>query len=99
MAALSAAASKNGGQNGLLWRICHSSFANGYLSIADSQDFSLGGPDRCAEDAGKLTIFLDEVLDKGGLDHPITNHKSPITNHQSPITNHKSPITNALGYS
>ena len=30
----------------------------------------MGGPDRCAEDAGKLTIFLAEVLNQGGRGHP-----------------------------
>ena len=30
----------------------------------------MGGPDRRAEDAGKLTIFLDEVLDPCGRGHP-----------------------------
>jgi hypothetical protein len=33
--------------------------ANGDFSFADSRGFSLGRPDRRAEDAGKLTIFLD----------------------------------------
>jgi hypothetical protein len=50
------------------------------LVIGDSRDFGLGGPDRCPEDAGKFTIFLDEVLDKGSQDHP--SFQSPITNHQ-----------------
>jgi hypothetical protein len=57
--------------------------------FADLRDFGLGGPDRCPEDAGKLTLFLDEVLDKGSQDHP---------SFQSQITNHQSQITNALGY-
>ncbi len=39
-------------------RICHWLLANGYLSLADSRGFGLGGPDRRAENAGKLTIFL-----------------------------------------
>jgi hypothetical protein len=30
----------------------------------------LGGPDRRAEDGGKLTIFLDEVLDQCDRSHP-----------------------------
>jgi hypothetical protein len=47
----------------------------GYWLFADSRDFGLGGPDRCPEDAGKLTIFLDEVLGKGGRDHPIANRQ------------------------
>ena len=46
------------------------SFANGYLSFADSRGFGLGGPDRRAEDAGKLTIFLNEVPDQCGRGHP-----------------------------
>ena len=46
------------------------SFANGYLSFADSRGFGLGGPDRRAEDAGKLMIFLDEVLNQCGRGHP-----------------------------
>jgi len=51
-------------------RICHLSFANGYLSFADSRGFGLRGPDRRAEDAGRFTIFLDEVLDQCGRSHP-----------------------------
>ncbi len=42
----------------------------GYLSIVDSRGFGLGGPDRGAEDAGKLTILLDEALDQRGRGHP-----------------------------
>ncbi len=30
----------------------------------------MGGPDRCAEDAGKLMIFLDKVLNQHGRGHP-----------------------------
>jgi hypothetical protein len=41
------------------------SFADGYLLFADSRGFGLGGLIG-AEDAGKLTIFLDEVLDLCG---------------------------------
>ena len=43
--------------------------ANGDLLFADSRCFGLGRPDRRAEDAGKLTIFLDEVLDQCGRGH------------------------------
>ena len=40
------------------------------LSFADSRGFALGGPDRRAEDAGELTIFLDELFDQCGRGHP-----------------------------
>jgi hypothetical protein len=35
-------------------------FVIGEWGFADSRGFSLGRPDRRAEDAGKLTIFLDK---------------------------------------
>jgi hypothetical protein len=48
--------------------ICHLRMR--YLSFPESRGFALGGPDRRAEDAGKLTIFLDELLDQYGRGHP-----------------------------
>jgi hypothetical protein len=48
--------------------ICHLRMR--YLSFLESRGFALGGPDRRAEDAGKLTIFLDELLDQYGRGHP-----------------------------
>jgi hypothetical protein len=50
--------------------ICDLRFAHGDSSFADLPGFGLGGPDRRAEDAGKLTIFLDEVLDQCCWGHP-----------------------------
>jgi len=44
--------------------------AIGYVQFADSRGFALGGPDRCAEDAGKLTIFLHKALNQGGRSQP-----------------------------
>ena len=38
----------------------------------------MGRPDRRAQDAGKLMIFLDEVLDPCGRSHPsFQNHEEP----------------------
>jgi hypothetical protein len=50
--------------------ICYLRFANGDSLFADLPGFGLGGPDRRAEDAGKLRIFLNEVLDQCGRGHP-----------------------------
>ena len=43
---------------------------NGYLLFIDSWGFGLSSPDWRSEDAGKLAIFLDQVLNKDGWGHP-----------------------------
>jgi hypothetical protein len=42
---------------------------NGYLLFIDSGGFGLSSSDRRSEDAGKLSIFLDQVLKQDGLGH------------------------------
>jgi hypothetical protein len=53
-------------------------FVNGYLLFMDPGGFGLSSPDRCSEDAGKLAIFFDQVLNQDGWGHPsFLNYEQP----------------------